>query len=234
MECSNNKISVGKIVFTTLFFLASCNCLWAQDKDPQDEVKTEVESDLVKKSAIPKGEKLPKDLDSKKLVKDESEPKIEIEDLEAAFLIESRETELKISEKIEFDKNTLREELGKSYIKEKPFFKPSDNPPIEYEPIKHFQKSEKFHWKPAIVESLYFLGIQHSLRTIQKKTHREFKGEFINDWGRSVKNLGGWRDGDSFFTNYIAHPMQGAVTGRIFINNSDLINELSRYCLFNS
>ncbi|NNF00266.1 MAG: hypothetical protein HKN25_14700 [Pyrinomonadaceae bacterium] len=80
---------------------------------------------------------------------------------------------------------------------------------------------DKFHWKTAIVESLYFLGVQQSLRMLQKKTRREIKGPFFRDWGRSVKNLGKWRDGDSVFTNYVAHPMQGAVTGRIFINNSE-------------
>ncbi len=80
---------------------------------------------------------------------------------------------------------------------------------------------EKFHWKPALKQSLYFLGIQHSLRLFQRKTVRELDGPFFRDWGQSVRNLSNWRDGDGFVTNYIAHPMQGAVTGWIFINNSD-------------
>ena len=36
-----------------------------------------------------------------------------------------------------------------------------------------------------------------------------------------MRNLKGWRDGDSVFVNYIAHPMQGSLTGRIFVNNSE-------------
>ena len=87
-------------------------------------------------------------------------------------------------------------------------------------PPENNENAEKFHWKPALVESFYFLGIQHSFRMLQKKTRNELGGPFFRDWGKSVKNLGGWRDGDSFITNYIAHPMQGAVTGRIFLNNS--------------
>lgn len=80
---------------------------------------------------------------------------------------------------------------------------------------------EKFHWKPALVESMSFLGIQHGFRLIQKKTRSEFEGPFFRDWGNSVKALRGWGDGDNFATNYLGHPLQGGVTGRIFINNSD-------------
>lgn len=87
-------------------------------------------------------------------------------------------------------------------------------------------QSDKFHWKPAIVESLYFLGIQHGFRMLQKRTYGELDGKFFKDWGKSVRNLSGWRDNDSSFVNYVAHPMQGAVTGRIFINNSDKAKKL--------
>ena len=86
---------------------------------------------------------------------------------------------------------------------------------------KNTKSAERFHWKPALIQSGIFLGIQHGFRMTQKKTTRELGGPFFRDWGKSVKNLGGWEDGDSFFVNYIAHPMQGSATGRIFINNSD-------------
>jgi hypothetical protein len=82
-------------------------------------------------------------------------------------------------------------------------------------------EKEKFHWKPALIQSGVLLGIQHSFRLIQRKTRREFGGPFFRDWGNSIKNLRGWRDGDNLFTNYVGHPLQGAVTGRIFINNSN-------------
>ncbi len=80
---------------------------------------------------------------------------------------------------------------------------------------------EKFHWKPALVQSGIFLGIQHGVRLFQKRTYRELGGPFFKDWAHSVRNLRGWADGDIFFINYIAHPLQGAATGRIFVNNSD-------------
>lgn len=77
-----------------------------------------------------------------------------------------------------------------------------------------------FKWRTAIQQSLLLLTIQHSFRLLQPKTTRELKGPFFSDWGKSVRNLGGWRDGDGFFTNYVAHPSQGSVNGRIFLNNS--------------
>lgn len=92
--------------------------------------------------------------------------------------------------------------------------------PIE-KSISQIKDKEKFHWKPALLQSGIFLGIQHGFRMKQEKTRRELGGPFSRDWANSVKNLRGWKDGDSSFTNYVAHPLQGGLTGRIFINNSD-------------
>ena len=64
--------------------------------------------------------------------------------------------------------------------------------------------------------------MQHAFRRAQSKTTRELGGPFFRDWKNSVESLHGWRDGDDSFTNYIAHPLQGALTARIFVNNSDL------------
>lgn len=84
----------------------------------------------------------------------------------------------------------------------------------------------RFHWKPAIEQSLIMLAVQHSFRLTQKKTIDELGGNFFKDWFDSAKALQGWRDGDNAFTNYFAHPLQGAVTGRIYINNSDRAKKL--------
>ncbi|RIJ96344.1 MAG: hypothetical protein DCC44_01105 [Acidobacteria bacterium] len=83
------------------------------------------------------------------------------------------------------------------------------------------EEEEKFHWKPALAQSSLFLAIKHGARLFQKKTYRELGGPFFRDWGNSIKNLRGWNDGDGPFTNNLAHPLQGSVTGWIFINNSD-------------
>jgi len=83
----------------------------------------------------------------------------------------------------------------------------------------------KFHWKPALIQSGIFLGLQHAFRFTEKKTRDELGGPFFRDWKESVKNLRGWDDGGRIFTNYFAHPLQGSLTSRIFINNSGIANQ---------
>ena len=78
----------------------------------------------------------------------------------------------------------------------------------------------RFHWTGALLQSGTFLAVQHGFRMTEEKTRSELDGPFFRDWKDSVANLKGWDDGGKFFTNYIAHPMQGAITSRIFIHNS--------------
>jgi hypothetical protein len=87
-------------------------------------------------------------------------------------------------------------------------------------PPQNSSTQDKFHWKPALIQSGIFLAIQHGFRMTQEKTTSRLGGPFFKDWRYSI-NIRGWRDSDSAFTNYVAHPMQGSLTGRIFVNNSD-------------
>ena len=81
------------------------------------------------------------------------------------------------------------------------------------------EDDQSFHWLAAIKQSLLFLGVQHGYALTQPKTRRDLKGPFFKDYVRSVKSLHGWEDGGRFFTNYIAHPMQGSLLGFIQIQN---------------
>jgi len=78
---------------------------------------------------------------------------------------------------------------------------------------------QSFHWLTAIKQSSLFLGVQHGYAMTQPKTRRDLKGPFFKDYVRSVKSLHGWSDGGRFFTNYVAHPMQGSLFGFIQIQN---------------
>jgi hypothetical protein len=80
-------------------------------------------------------------------------------------------------------------------------------------------KPDRFDWELAIRQSFFFLGIQHSLRLTQEKTIENLKGPFFRDYGRSIKGIKGWGDGDGFVTNYIGHPLMGAISGFIQIQN---------------
>lgn len=95
--------------------------------------------------------------------------------------------------------------------------KDDDDPPGKVPPI------ARFHWGPAINQSLIVLGIQHGYAlAAQEKTRRALaNGNFFGDYWRSVRSIQGWDDGNRFFTNYIAHPMQGGLTGFIFVQNHD-------------
>lgn len=76
-----------------------------------------------------------------------------------------------------------------------------------------------FQWGSAIKQSLLFLGVQHGYALTQPKTRRQLRGPFLKDYFESVGNLKGWDDGGRFFTNYLAHPLQGSLTGFIQIHN---------------
>ncbi len=71
---------------------------------------------------------------------------------------------------------------------------------------------------------------QHSVRLFQEKTHTELGGPFWSDYVESVASLRGWGDGDSITTNFVAHPIMGAVSGYIQIQN----DAAGRYVEFGS
>lgn len=81
------------------------------------------------------------------------------------------------------------------------------------------ERPQGFQWGQAVRQSLFLAGIEHSFRLTQAKTRRGLRGKFFKDYAQSVTNIHGWGDGDSLFTNYVAHPMQGAVAGFIQIQN---------------
>jgi hypothetical protein len=62
--------------------------------------------------------------------------------------------------------------------------------------------------------------LQHVLRiALEPKTRAELGGQFFSDYARSLRVPGQWADGDSVLTNYIGHPIQGAASGFIWLEN---------------
>lgn len=75
-------------------------------------------------------------------------------------------------------------------------------------------------WGPLLWQSLFFTSFEHAFRFgTQDYTREALKGKFFPDWGRSIGNLYGWGDGDPFLTNYVGHPMQGAISAFLFAQN---------------
>ena len=79
---------------------------------------------------------------------------------------------------------------------------------------------EHIQWGPLLRESAMFLGVQHAFRfATEPGTRAGMKGPFFPGWYDAITSLHGWADGDPFLVNYVGHPMQGAVTGYIWVQN---------------
>lgn len=75
-------------------------------------------------------------------------------------------------------------------------------------------------WKSLLVQAFEFIAIEHAFRVgTQPETRATMDGPFFQGYARSIDNLHGWADGDPFLVNYVGHPMQGAVSGFIFVQN---------------
>jgi len=78
-------------------------------------------------------------------------------------------------------------------------------------------------WGGIVAQSAAFILVEQGYRLgTQPGTREALRGEFFDDWFKSVKSTKGWGDGDDFLTNYIGHPMEGSVVGNIFVQNDPL------------
>ncbi|HEY8997694.1 MAG TPA: hypothetical protein VIM60_07330, partial [Edaphobacter sp.] len=86
------------------------------------------------------------------------------------------------------------------------------------------ESSEPFHWKGLILQSLSFEMLQNVTRIMtadQNDRHILLNSPFWSNYWASLQqfNMRRWNDGDSIKVNYIGHPMQGAISGYIEVQN---------------
>lgn len=87
-------------------------------------------------------------------------------------------------------------------------------------PLKRTGENE-VDWQSVARQSALFTGIQHAFRlATEPGTRAGLKGPFFSGYADSAGFLHGWDDGDPFLVNYIGHPIQGAVSGMIYVQNS--------------
>ena len=83
--------------------------------------------------------------------------------------------------------------------------------------------STKIQWKPMLVQTLEFTVFQHAWRAAWDPGLRYLIAHkpFWHDYSVSLTDyhMENWSDGDSFLVNDIGHPMEGAVYGRLFLQN---------------
>jgi len=74
-------------------------------------------------------------------------------------------------------------------------------------------------WGSLILQSFEFALIEHGYRYATEQGTRDPGRPFFQGYIDSVGALHGWADGDPFYVNYVGHPMQGAVSGYLWIHN---------------
>ena len=80
---------------------------------------------------------------------------------------------------------------------------------------------EGFKLGAATAQAFGFTVFQHLVRLREKRTRQELGGAFFRDWLKAVSHTGrNWNDGNKFFTNYVAHPMGGAIYADIYRQNN--------------
>lgn len=82
-------------------------------------------------------------------------------------------------------------------------------------------KPERFQWRRALLQSANFMAIQQGIMFASDHyTRYEFThGKWFRNYMRAVRGNSHWDDGDPVLDNYVGHPMQGAITGFIQIQN---------------
>jgi hypothetical protein len=83
--------------------------------------------------------------------------------------------------------------------------------------------SNKVQWKPAIIQSVELTVFQHAWRAAWDPSLRYLVAHkpFWHDYGVSLTDyhMNHWSDGDSFVVNDVGHPLNGAVYGRVLLQN---------------
>ena len=124
-----------------------------------------------------------------------------------------------------FFPRALNVSLAKKYN-----FSFSDDDPLDSEDSEEYwsleeggkiKKPRQTRWLKILQESVTYLIFAHAVRMTEADTPEELGGPFFQDWFDSVKAFEWqWDDGDKVFTNYVAHPGQGALFGYIYgLNN---------------
>ncbi|HEY1495364.1 MAG TPA: hypothetical protein VGF49_12520, partial [Candidatus Solibacter sp.] len=107
-----------------------------------------------------------------------------------------------------------------------PLFAPlpsAPSPPVL--PVVQPPGARRVDWTGVGESSFRLLGVMHGFRWLTEAGTRASGVGLGRGYSSSVLNLHGWADGDPFYVNYVGHPMQGAVAGRIWELNDPRYNK---------
>jgi hypothetical protein len=82
------------------------------------------------------------------------------------------------------------------------------------------QPSEAVQWKSLARQSSFYLGIMHGFRiATEPGTRSALHNSVFGGYFEALGSLHGWSDGDGHYENYLGHPLQGAVSGYLWVHN---------------
>jgi hypothetical protein len=85
----------------------------------------------------------------------------------------------------------------------------------------------KVQWKSLMGSSLMYLGVMHSFRLATEAGTREgLHNSVVGGYFKALGAMHGWSDGDGLYENYLGHPIQGAVSGYIWIQHDPRYREV--------
>jgi hypothetical protein len=81
-------------------------------------------------------------------------------------------------------------------------------------------ESAAIQWRSLINDSFMYLGVMHSFRIATERGTREgLHNSMLGGYLKALGAMHGWSDGDTNYENYLGHPIQGAVSGYLWIHN---------------
>jgi hypothetical protein len=82
------------------------------------------------------------------------------------------------------------------------------------------QPSEAVQWRSLVRQSSFYVGIMHGFRiATEPGTRAALQNSVLGGYFKAVGSLHGWSDGDGYYENYLGHPIQGAVSGYLWVHN---------------
>ena len=78
----------------------------------------------------------------------------------------------------------------------------------------------RVQWKSLMSGALRYTGGMHAFRIATETGTREaLHNSVIGGYFKALGAMHGWSDGDGYYENYLGHPIEGAVSGYIWIHN---------------
>ena len=75
-------------------------------------------------------------------------------------------------------------------------------------------------WRGLLKGSTRYLATMHAFRIVTEKgTRQALHNSLVGGYFKALGAMHGWSDGDGYYENYLGHPIEGAVSGYIWIRN---------------